>query len=69
MPMLDQFYDSAETVIEARKLGHVDVTSATVRKAAYYGDKPLKRTKIGGRVFFAHQDILAWLEGRIQRLD
>lgn len=69
MPVLEQFYDAAETVLEARKLGHLDVTSSTVRKAAYYGERPLKRTKIGGRVFFARGDIQAWLDGRIQRMD
>ncbi|AFC42294.1 hypothetical protein OCU_10750 [Mycobacterium intracellulare ATCC 13950] len=62
-----QFYDSAETVLVARELGHVDVSSSTVKKAAYYGDRPLKRTKIGGRVYFARQDIEAWLDSRIER--
>lgn len=72
MPVLTpdkQFYDSAETVLVARELGHVDVSSSTVKKAAYYGDRPLKRTKIGGRVYFARQDIEAWLESRIERAD
>ncbi|BCO98314.1 helix-turn-helix transcriptional regulator [Mycobacterium intracellulare] len=70
MPVLTpdkQFYDSAETVLVARELGHVDVSSSTVKKAAYYGDRPLKRTKIGGRVYFARQDIEAWLDSRIER--
>lgn len=72
MPVLTpdkQFYDPAETVLVARELGHVDVSSSTVKKAAYYGDKPLKRTKIGGRVYFARQDIETWLASRIERAD
>lgn len=72
MPVLSpdkQFYDPAETVLVSRELGHVDVNSSTVKKAAYYGDKPLKRTKIGGRVYFARADIEAWLASRIQRAD
>lgn len=72
MPVLTpdkQFYDSAETVLVARELGHVDVSSSTVKKAAYYGDRPLKRTKIGGRVYFARADIETWLASRIQRAD
>jgi hypothetical protein len=71
MPVLisdKQFYDSAEAVLVARELGHVDVCSSTVKKAAYYGEKPLKRTKIGGRVFFTREDIETWLGSRIQRL-
>lgn len=47
----------------------MDVSSSTVKKAAYYGDKPLKRTKIGGRVYFARRDIEAWLDSRIERAD
>jgi hypothetical protein len=64
-----QFYDPAETVLVSRELGHVDVTSSSVKKAAYYGDRPLKRTKIGGRVYFARKDIEAWLASRIVRAD
>ncbi|KGI69593.1 DNA-binding protein [Mycolicibacterium rufum] len=69
MPVLEQFYDAAETMLEAHRRGHVDVTESTVRKAAYYGARPLKRTKIGARAFFARGDIEAWLESRIQRID
>jgi len=64
-----QFYDPAETVRVSRELGHVDVNSSIVKKAAYYGDRPLKRTKIGGRVYFAHSDTEAWLASRIVRAD
>lgn len=72
MPVLSpdkQFYDPAETVLVARELGHVDVSSSTVKKAAYYGERPLKRTKIGGRVYFERSDIQSWLDSRIQRAD
>lgn len=72
MPVLSpdkQFYDPAETVLVSRELGHVDVNSSTVKKAAYYGTKPLKRTKIGGRVYFDRADIEAWLASRIERSD
>lgn len=72
MPVLSpdkRFYDPAETVLVARELGHVDVSSSTVKKAAYYGERPLKRTKIGGRVYFARSDIQAWLDSRIERAD
>jgi hypothetical protein len=64
-----EFYDLAETVLVSRELGQVDVTFSTVKKAAYYGDRPLKRTKIGGRVYFSRQDIEAWLASRIVRAE
>lgn len=66
MPVLSvskQFYDAAEVVILARELGLEHVTARTVEKAAYYGDKPLKRTKIGGRVYYALADIENWISG------
>jgi len=56
-----QFHDLAETVLIAREMGLVTVTASTVKKAAYCGDKPLQRTKIGGRVYFSRDAIETWV--------
>jgi hypothetical protein len=39
----------------------VNVTAKTLKTAAYYGSRPLKRTKIGNRVYFALSDIENWI--------
>jgi hypothetical protein len=66
MPVLrieKQYFDATETALLAREMGLKNVTERTVREAAYYGDRPLKRTKIGGRVYFALADIENWIAG------
>lgn len=57
----ERFYTPAETVAVARQMGLTNVTAKTLKTAAYYGERPLKRTKIGGRVFFALSDIENWI--------
>ncbi len=44
-------------------MGFKKVTERTIREAAYYGDRPLKRTKVCNRVYFALADIENWLAG------
>ncbi len=58
-----QYFDATETALLAREMGLKNVTERTVREAAYYRDRPLKRTKIGGRVYFALSDIENWIAG------
>jgi hypothetical protein len=62
-----QYYDRAEVVAIARARGLKHITENSVITAAYEGNKPLKRTKINGRIYFAHNDVEAWLTG--ERLD
>jgi hypothetical protein len=66
MPVLrieQQYFDATETALIAREMGLKKVSERTVREAAYYGDRPLKRTKIGNRVYFALSDIENWIAG------
>lgn len=58
-----QFYDTDEVVAIARSRGLKHITKNSVVTAAYYGDRPLKRTKVNGRVYYAHDDVNAWLAG------
>lgn len=62
-----QFFDADEVVAIARSRGLKHITKNSVITAAYYGDRPLKRTKVNGRVYYAHNDVEAWLAGN--RLD
>jgi hypothetical protein len=57
----ERFYTPTEAVAVAHQLGLTNVTPKTLKTAAYYGSRPLKRTKIGGRVYFALSDIEAWI--------
>jgi hypothetical protein len=59
----ERFFTPAEAVAEAHRLGLRNVTAKTLKTAAYYGDRPLKRTKIGNRVYFALSDIENWITG------
>lgn len=58
-----QFYDRAEVVAIAHARGLKHITENSVVSAAYVGSKPLKRTKINGRIYYAHNDVEAWLAG------
>lgn len=62
-----QFYDRAEVVVIAHARGLKHITEKSVITAAYEGRKPLKRTKVNGRVYYSHRDVEAWLAG--DRLD
>ncbi|WP_166906173.1 helix-turn-helix domain-containing protein [Mycobacterium sp. DL440] len=59
----ERFYTPEEAVAVAHQLGLINVTEKTLKTAAYYGERPLKRSKIGGRVYFAQSDIEAWISG------
>lgn len=58
-----QFYDRAEVVAIAHARGLKHITENSVITAAYKGHKPLKMTKVNGRVYYAHNDVEAWLAG------
>lgn len=58
-----QFYDRTEVVAIAHARGLKHITENSVITAAYEGRKPLKRTKINGRIYYAHNDVEAWLAG------
>ncbi|OBF69636.1 hypothetical protein A5753_21370 [Mycobacterium sp. 852002-51971_SCH5477799-a] len=64
---VQQFYDRAEVVAIAHARGLKHITENSVITAAYEGSKPLKRTKINGRIYYARNDVEAWLAG--ERLD
>lgn len=57
----ERFYTPTQAVVIAHQLGLTNVTPKTLKTAAYYGSRPLKRTKIGGRVYFALSDIEGWI--------
>jgi hypothetical protein len=59
----EHFFTPTQTVAVAHRLGLTNVTPKTLKTAAYYGDRPLKRTKIGNRVYFALSDIENWIAG------
>lgn len=58
-----QFYDRAEVVAIAHARGLKHITENSVITAAYKNDRPLKLTKVNGRVYYAHSDVEAWLAG------
>lgn len=60
---VQQFYDRAEVVAIAHARGLKHITVNSVDTAAYKGSRPLKMTKVNGRVYFAHKDVEAWLAG------
>lgn len=63
----EQSYDRAEVVRIAHERGLKHITEHSVVTAAYRGSKPLKRTKLNGRIYFKHSDVEAWLAG--ERID
>lgn len=58
-----QFYDRAEVVAIAHARGLKHITENSVITAAYKNHKPLKLTKVNGRVYYAHHDVEIWLAG------
>jgi hypothetical protein len=64
---VQQFYDRAEVVAIAHARGLKHITENSVITAAYRGSKPLKLTKVNGRIYYARRDVEAWLAG--DRLD
>lgn len=63
----EQFHDRAEVVKIARERGIKHITENSVVTASYRGSKPLKRTMINGRIYYARNDIENWLAG--ERID
>lgn len=62
-----QYYRRSEVVALAHERGLTHITEHSVAAATYHNDRPLKRTKIHGRVYYSLTDIDAWLAG--ERLD
>lgn len=62
-----QYYDRAGVVAFAHERGLRHITENSVVAASYHGHRPLKRTKVHGRIYYAHSDVEAWLTG--QRFD
>jgi hypothetical protein len=58
-----QYYDRRGVARLARERGLSHITENSVETAAYRRDKPLKRTKINGRIYYKLDDIEAWLAG------
>lgn len=60
---VQQYYDRKGVVRLAHERGLDHITENSVNTAAYQGDRPLKRTKIHGRIYYKIEDIEAWLAG------
>lgn len=60
---VQQYYDRKGVARLARERGLSHITENSVSTAAYKGSKPLKLTKVNGRVYFKIEDIEAWLAG------
>ncbi|OBF84239.1 hypothetical protein A5791_02365 [Mycobacterium sp. 852002-51163_SCH5372311] len=60
---VQQYYDRKGVVRLAHERGLNHITENSVNAAAYHGDRPLKRTKIHGRIYYTLKDIEAWLAG------
>lgn len=58
-----KFYDRAGVVAFAHERGLTHITGNSVNSAAYHNNRPLKRTKVHGRIYYAQRDIEAWLAG------
>lgn len=59
----EQFYDSAEVVAIAHARGLKHITEGSVITAAYRGNRPLKKLKFSGRVYYSRSAVEAWLSG------
>jgi hypothetical protein len=57
----EKYFDYEGAVEHCHRRGVKHVTARTLEKAAYEGSRPLRRTKIGGRIYFARSDLDAWL--------
>lgn len=57
----EQFYDCAEVVAIANARGLKHVTENSVITAAYRGNRPLRKVKFSGRVYYPHSAVEAWL--------
>lgn len=57
----EEYFDYARAVAYCHRVGATTVTEKTLKKYAYEGKRPLRRTKIAGRIYFARTDIDSWL--------
>ena len=57
----EEYFTYERAVEYVHSKGVPTVTARTLEKYAYEGRRPLKRTKIGGRIYFARSDLDAWL--------
>jgi hypothetical protein len=61
-PVADERYHDREgSAAYARSKGLTKVTEQTIVRATYYGTKKLRRTKIGGRVYWAESALDDWI--------
>ncbi|WP_050584519.1 hypothetical protein [Mycobacterium avium] len=60
---MQQYYDRKGVVRLAHERGLNHITENSVGNAAYKGNRPLKLTKVSGRVYFKIDDIEAWFAG------
>jgi hypothetical protein len=57
----EEYFEYADAIAYLHEKGLRHVTYRTLVKAAYEGRRPLKRTKIGGRIYFARSDVDSWV--------
>jgi hypothetical protein len=62
----ERFYDCAEVVAIARGRGLKHITENSVITAAYRGNRPLRKVKFSGRVYYPHSAVEAWLAGQTE---
>ena len=62
---VEQYYDREGVVRLARSRGLIHINENSVETAAYRGSRPLKKTKIAGRIYYSHSAVEAWLAGNI----
>lgn len=61
-PVADERYHDREgSAAYARSKGLTKVTEQTIVRATYYGSKKLRRTKIGGCVYWAESALDDWI--------
>lgn len=59
----DQLHSMEETIQICHEAGAKHVTRNSIIAAVYQGKRTLRRTKVGGRVYFRRSDIDKWLAG------
>jgi hypothetical protein len=59
----EQFYDYAEVAAIAQARGLKHITENSVITASYKGNRPLKKVKFNGRVYYSRSAVEAWLTG------
>lgn len=62
-----EYFNRSEVVAIAHERGLRHITENSVICAAYYGNRPLKKTKFGGRIYYTRKAIDAWLDTKAAR--